>query len=86
MERLDVGDAANAVPVAPAEKVANRPVVRHAVFLLRMVAAKNSRNRRAAWSPASAITRGTTMPSRLAPARVRAGVMGVPPAVLRFIR
>ena len=28
------------------------------VFLLRMVAAKNSRKRRAAWSPASAITTG----------------------------
>ena len=32
------------------------------MFLLRMVAAKNSRKRRAAWSPASAITRGTTTP------------------------
>jgi hypothetical protein len=29
------------------------------VFLLRMVAAKNSRNRRVAWSPASAIAAGT---------------------------
>src|SRR5271165_3862418 len=29
------------------------------VFLLRMVAAKNSMNRRAAWSPAPAITAGT---------------------------
>ena len=34
------------------------------VFLLRMVAAKNSRKRRAALSPAAAITRGTRMPSR----------------------
>ena len=31
------------------------------VFLLRMVAAKNSRKRRAAWSPASATIAGTTM-------------------------
>jgi hypothetical protein len=30
------------------------------VFLLRMLAAKNSRNRRAACSPASAIAAGTT--------------------------
>ena len=45
------------------------------MFLLRMVAAKNSRNRRAAWSPASAMTRGTTMPSRVATARVRDGGM-----------
>jgi hypothetical protein len=29
------------------------------VFVLRIVAAKNSRKRRAAWSPASAITAGT---------------------------
>ncbi|MGA7262521.1 MAG: hypothetical protein WA709_00615 [Stellaceae bacterium] len=28
------------------------------MFLLRMVAAKNSRNRRAAWSPAPAMTAG----------------------------
>jgi hypothetical protein len=35
-----------------------------------MVAAKNSRKRRAALSPASAITRGTKMPSRAATARV----------------
>ena len=34
MQRLDVGDAANAVPVAPAEKVANRPVVSHAGVLV----------------------------------------------------
>ena len=45
------------------------------MFLLRMVAAKNSRKRRAAWSPASAMTRGTTMPSRVATARVRDGGM-----------
>ena len=38
------------------------------VFLLRMVAAKNSRKRRAALSPAAAITRGTRMPSRVATA------------------
>ena len=43
------------------------------VFLLWMVAAKNSRKRRAALSPASAITRGTRMPSRDATARVLAG-------------
>ena len=35
------------------------------MFLLRMVAAKNSRKRCAAWSPAAAITRGTRMPSRV---------------------
>jgi hypothetical protein len=29
MQRLDVSDAANAMPVAPAEKVANRPIVSH---------------------------------------------------------
>ena len=40
------------------------------VFLLRIVAAKNSRKRRAAWSPASAITRGTTTPSRAATSTV----------------
>jgi hypothetical protein len=34
-----------------------------------MVAAKNSRNRRAAVSPASGITRGATMPSRVVAAR-----------------
>ena len=34
------------------------------VFLFLIVAAKNSKKRRAAWSPASAITRGTTTPSR----------------------
>jgi len=31
------------------------------VFLLRMVGAKNSRKRRVAWSPASALIVGTTM-------------------------
>ena len=36
------------------------------VFLFLIVAAKNSKKRRAAWSPASAMTRGTTMPSRAA--------------------
>jgi hypothetical protein len=34
------------------------------VFLLRMVAAKNSRKWQAALAPATAITRGTRMPSR----------------------
>ena len=45
------------------------------MFLLRMVAAKNSKKRRAAWSPASAITRGTTtMPATAAgDARQRPG-------------
>jgi hypothetical protein len=36
------------------------------VFLFLIVAAKNSKNGRAAWSPAAAITRGTTTPSRAA--------------------
>jgi hypothetical protein len=40
------------------------------VFLLRMVAAKNSRKRRAAWSPASATIAGTTMPATVDPTAV----------------
>jgi hypothetical protein len=34
VQRLDIGDAANAVPVAPAEKVADSAVVRHAHVLV----------------------------------------------------
>ncbi len=34
VKRLDIGDAADVVPVAPAEKIANRPVVRHAGVLV----------------------------------------------------
>jgi hypothetical protein len=34
VKRLYIGDAADAVPVAPAEKIANRPVVRHAGVLV----------------------------------------------------
>ena len=34
MQRLDVGDAADAMAVAPAEKVANRTVVSHAGVLV----------------------------------------------------
>jgi len=52
MQRLDIGDLADAVAVAPG------------------VAAKNSRKRLAACSPAPAIMRGTAMPSRVATARV----------------
>jgi hypothetical protein len=32
--RLDIGDTADAVPVAPAEKIADRTVVRHASVLV----------------------------------------------------
>ena len=42
------------------------------VFLFLIVAAKNSKKRRAAWSPAAAMTRGTTTPSRDATIRVGA--------------
>ena len=34
VQRLDIGDAANAMPVAPAEKIANRTVVSHAGVLV----------------------------------------------------
>ena len=34
MQRLDIGDAADAVPVAPGEKPADRPVVGHAGVLV----------------------------------------------------
>ena len=34
MQWLDVGDPADAVPIAPAEKIANRPIVRHASVLI----------------------------------------------------
>ena len=34
MQRLDIGNAADAMPVAPGEKIANRPVVSHAGVLV----------------------------------------------------
>jgi hypothetical protein len=75
VQRLDISDAADPMPIAPAEKIANRPVVRDAGVLVADRGGEDSRNRRAAWSPASAMTRGTTMPSRVATARVRDGGM-----------
>jgi hypothetical protein len=57
VQRLDVSDLADRVMVAPGEEPSCSPV-----------AAKYSRKRRATWSPAAAITRGTGMPSRMATA------------------
>ncbi len=34
MQRLDISDTADAMPVAPAEKIANRPVISHAGVLV----------------------------------------------------
>jgi hypothetical protein len=34
VQRLDIGDATDAVPIAPDEKIANRPVVCHAGVLV----------------------------------------------------
>ena len=34
VHRLDIGDTADAVPIAPAEKVTNRPVIGHAGVLV----------------------------------------------------
>jgi hypothetical protein len=60
MQRLDIGELAKLVVLTPGEEPADRMQLLR-VFLLRMVAAKNSRNRFAAPSPASAMIAGTTM-------------------------
>jgi hypothetical protein len=62
VERLDVGELADLVALDPGEELRHGPVIGLPVFRLRMVAAKNSRNRRAAWSPAPAMVAGTAMP------------------------
>ena len=74
MQRLDVGDAANAVPVAPAEKVANRAVVSHARVLVTDGGGKKLQE------PACGLVAGVgdrreapRLPSRVATARVRDG-------------
>ena len=56
MQRLDIGDLADLVMVAPGEEPRGRPDNRPcACFCCRMVAAKNSSKRRVALSPAAAI-------------------------------
>jgi hypothetical protein len=56
VQRLDIGDLADPVLVAPGEEPLGGAVIGLPGVLLRIVAAKNSRKRRAAWSPASATT------------------------------
>jgi hypothetical protein len=53
---LDIGKLADPMLLEPAKEVAYGPV-----FLLRIWAAKNSRKRLAAWSPAPMITAGTAI-------------------------
>jgi hypothetical protein len=48
MDRLDIDELDDAVLLEPAEEMAGGPVYASRVFLLRIVAAKNSRKRRAA--------------------------------------
>ena len=60
VQRLDVGELADMVMLAHQAK--NRPTAcRYTmpVYVSRIVAAKSTRKRRAAWLPASAMTRGT---------------------------
>jgi hypothetical protein len=70
VDRLDVGEIANTVLIDPRKEVAHGPVIGQRVFLLRMLAAKYSRNRRAACSPVSAITVGMASELRIAGARI----------------
>jgi hypothetical protein len=61
MQLFDVFEIADAVFLAPAEEPAAGPTIGMRVFLLRIVAPKNSRNRFAAWSPAFARIACTTI-------------------------
>jgi hypothetical protein len=65
VERLDIDQRPDPGGIEPGEEVRDGPVIAMRVFLLRMVAAKNSRKRRAAVSPAPAIAAGTATPWRL---------------------
>jgi hypothetical protein len=49
VERLDIDQRPDPGGIEPGEEVRDGPVIAMRVFLLRMVAAKNSRKRRAAW-------------------------------------
>jgi predicted glycosyltransferase len=66
VQRLDIGQLADMVTVAPAEKQFRRPVIRHARILVADGGGENFRNRRAAALPASATMPGTRRPDRVA--------------------
>ena len=63
VQRFDVSELPQPVALAPGEEPIDRMQVATRVFRLLMVAAKNSRKRLAAASPASAMIAGTTMPA-----------------------
>jgi hypothetical protein len=75
VQRLDISDAADPMPVAPAEKIANRPVVRDAGVLVADRGGEELEEPARGLVAGAAMTRGTTMPSRVATARVRDGGM-----------